>query len=534
MGNFMLDNILAFIAFGLFVASIVGLVKPSLVKQKSRVKAFFVYLGSAFAIAVVAGSAKTKEGEALAQSSNELIVVLVLLLIILGFLLFSTKKKNKLYETKYKDLIDIEKEKETLLKEMTQLKEKYNLSEKELLQGIDKDKKELYKKRYEISKEMATLKSDYINKKAIYDKLLKDIALYHDEIKLQELGFYEPHYDFTVSETFKERIALVRDQQKHMLSSGKAIYATTEWVVEGSKKKGKVMSEKSIKLTARAFNNECDALIAKVNWNNVQKIEQRIIKSYEAILKLNASTAIDINYDYVQLKLQELRLTYEYKLKKQEEKEEQAEIRMQMREEAKLEKELEKASKEEEKYQKLLDKAKKDAEKATGSELEKLQEKLSILTQELNEAKANNQRAKSMAEQTRSGHVYVISNIGSFGENTYKIGMTRRLEPLDRVKELGDASVPFTFDVHAMIYSDDAPSLEKTLHKVFTNKRVNLVNHRKEFFKVSLEEIEKEVLKFSPNSEFIKTVEAKEYKETQIMLQNSTDQQQKSTLPSSL
>ena len=120
---------------------------------------------------------------------------------------------------------------------------------------------------------------------------------------------------------------------------------------------------------------------------------------------------------------------------------------------------------------------------------------IEALNQDLVEAHEKNQRAKSMAEQTRAGHVYIISNIGSFGENIYKIGMTRRLEPIDRVKELGDASVPFIFDVHAMIYSEDAPTLEKKLHKVFENKRVNLVNSRKEFFNITLDEVEEEVKK---------------------------------------
>ena len=121
----------------------------------------------------------------------------------------------------------------------------------------------------------------------------------------------------------------------------------------------------------------------------------------------------------------------------------------------------------------------------------------------------------SMAQQTKAGHVYVISNIGSFGENIYKIGMTRRLEPLDRVKELGDASVPFTFDVHALIYSDNAPELENKLHKEFDRQKVNLVNNRREFFNVSLNEIEKIVHENNDEIEFTKIAEAKEYRESQ-------------------
>ena len=130
----------------------------------------------------------------------------------------------------------------------------------------------------------------------------------------------------------------------------------------------------------------------------------------------------------------------------------------------------------------------------------------------------------SMAQLTKQGHVYVISNIGSFGEGIYKIGLTRRLEPMDRVKELGDASVPFKFDLHAMIFSEDAPVLEKKLHEVFHDTRVNMVNNRKEYFRVSLEEIEKETLKVMPDAEFYKTTESREYRETLALLQSKEEQ----------
>ena len=119
-----------------------------------------------------------------------------------------------------------------------------------------------------------------------------------------------------------------------------------------------------------------------------------------------------------------------------------------------------------------------------------------------------------MAEHTKSGHIYIVSNMGSFGENVYKIGMTRRLDPMDRVKELGDASVPFVFDVHAMIYTEDAPTVENVMHKSFDSRRVNLVNNRKEFFNVTLGDIRGELLKSFPEAEFVEVGEAKEYRET--------------------
>lgn len=132
-----------------------------------------------------------------------------------------------------------------------------------------------------------------------------------------------------------------------------------------------------------------------------------------------------------------------------------------------------------------------------------------------------------MAEQTKVGHVYVISNIGSFGKDVYKIGMTRRLEPLDRVKELGDASVPFLFDVHAMIYTENAPELEKSLHTEFNQRRLNLVNNRKEFFNVNLEEIEKAVQDKDVDAEFYLTAEARQYRESQAIREQKIEQKEK-------
>ena len=411
------------------------------------------------------------------------LVVIILIVFLIKFI-----NKNKFYEKKYSNIIDIDIE-------------------------VEKSKKE----ELEINKTIESLKQSYKDKKVIYDNLIKKVAIFDEEIELAELGFYKPNYDFDTSEEYKIEISEMKTQQKEMLSDKTAIYCTTEWTVEGSKAKGRTMTNRGIRLTARAFNNECDSAVAGVKWNNVDRMEQRIEKAFDSINKLNESNHLFISDEYLNLKIQELRLAYEYKEKKQQEREEQAEIRQQMRDEVQLIQEIEKAQKDEEKYQKLLTKATIDAEKATGSKLEKLMESIEKLKKDLEEAHSKNERAKSMAQQTKSGHVYVISNIGSFGENVYKIGMTRRLEPLDRVKELGDASVPFIFDVHAMIYSEDAPALEKTLHKIFDKKRVNLVNSRKEFFKINLEEIEEEAKKISKNIEFIKTIEARDYNESKAI-----------------
>ena len=398
---------------------------------------------------------------------------------------FNLKSKVAFLETKYSRIIDIDSVVEKLRKE-----------------------------KQEIDKKIDSLRKDYKEKRIIFEKLVKEAAIYDEEIQLAELGFYKPHFDFDTSERYKEEIALVKEEQKDMISLKNAIYCNVEWAVNNSTVKGRTMTNRGIKLTARAFNNECDSAISNTRWNNIDRMEKRIEKAFNSINKLNESKSIVISDEYYQLKLKELRLAHEYANKKRQEKEEQQEITRQMREEAKLEREMERALEEEEKYGRLLERAKKDADKATGSKLESLNKKILELSQQLEDAHEKSERAKSMAEQTKRGHVYVISNIGSFGEGVYKIGMTRRLEPLDRVKELGDASVPFTFDIHAIIYSEDAPALESLLHRKFDQARLNLVNNRKEFFRVNLSDIKTEVGKIAPNAEFIETAEARDFRES--------------------
>lgn len=168
--------------------------------------------------------------------------------------------------------------------------------------------------------------------------------------------------------------------------------------------------------------------------------------------------------------------------------------------------------------------AKLKAELAEKSEKEKLayQEQLDVLISELVLVHKKMERAKSRAQETKLGYVYVISNIGSFGKDVLKIGMTRRLEPMDRVKELGDASVPFTFDVHALIESDDAPNLESTLLRVFDTKRLNRVNRRKEFFRISIDDIEKELEKMDIDALISRVPGADEYYQSQKIFDSDT------------
>lgn len=342
-------------------------------------------------------------------------------------------------------------------------------------------------------------------------------------------GFYSPKYSFDTSEAYKKKLEVIREKQKTLLKTNRAAIATTTWTVGGSEKEGQKTVDSIIKLMLRAFNGECDTMIAKVKFSNILQYEEKMKKTLEAVNKAGARWSISITQEYLDAYLEELRLVYEYQEKLEEEKEEQRRIKEQIREEEKAQREMEKAKieaeKEEKRYQEALDKARKELEQSQGNQaaVDEMNAKIAALQAQLEEAHKLKERAISQAQLTKSGHVYVISNIGSFGENVYKIGMTRRLEPLDRVKELGDASVPFEFDVHAIIFSDNAPEMEKQLHKLFDKRRVNRVNEKREFFRVSLDEVQKAVYQISNRSdiEFTKIATAKEYRETLALIEQN-------------
>ena len=235
--------------------------------------------------------------------------------------------------------------------------------------------------------------------------------------------------------------------------------------VDGNKNEGKKMVTQQIKLMLRAFNGECDAAVAKVRYNNVVSLDNRIRRSFEQINKLGEVKRISVSNDFCNLRLEELYLAYEFQQKKEEEKEDQRLIREQMREEQKVAKEVKKAcdvaNREEQLKTQALEKAREELAKTTGLQTAKLETLVVRLENELREAIEKESEGHRTRAIDEVGHVYILSNIGTFGDGVYKIGMSRRLEPLDRVDELGGTSpVPFPFDVHAMIYSENAPELE--------------------------------------------------------------------------
>jgi hypothetical protein len=357
----------------------------------------------------------------------------------------------------------------------------------------------------------------------------QEIVILDEEILLQSFGFYKPRYDLTSSNLYKARLEQIRSRQAAMVKSHTAVRNITAWTVNNSKREGERLIKDHVKLILRSFNNECDVSIMNVKFSNINSIEKKIRAAFDALNRLGAQMTIAITNEYLNLKLEELYLCYEYQVKKQEEKEEQRRIREQIREEAKLLKEIEAAKeklrKEASHFNKALESINARIQTSTtDSERQLLATERGKITQKLGEVAENMLTVEKREQNTRAGYVYVISNIGSFGENIYKIGVTRRLEPQERIDELGSASVPFNFDVHAFIFSDDAPALETALHRAFEHRRLNMINRRREFFNVTLDEIERVIrTSFSKPVEFVRLADAAQYRQS-LKLRNGTEE----------
>jgi len=304
-----------------------------------------------------------------------------------------------------------------------------------------------------------------------------------------------------------------RDLTKKMVKERAA--ATCEYV-ESSRR------DTAIDFVVDAFNGKVDSILSRVKYDNAGTLEQQIRDAYTLVNHNGrAFRSAAISEDFLQARLTELKWATVAQELKLRDDEEQRRIREQIREEEKVRKECERAirdaEKEEDVLKKAIEKVRKETEKASDDQREAFEIKLAELAIKLKEAEEKNQRAVSMAQQTRIGNVYVISNAGSFGDDVLKIGMTRRLDPHERVRELGDASVPFPFDVHAMIPSNDAPALEKALHTHFLRRQVNKVNPRKEFFRLDVAALKVEVEKLGISVSWTLAAEAREYRETQAL-----------------
>lgn len=360
------------------------------------------------------------------------------------------------------------------------------------------------------------------------EELKSKLSLYTDMESYVDYGFYPlPTYGETTSGAYNEQLKSIRQEQKNMLKEATAYTAPYDIEITGNAAHDKKLLKNQGHLLISVFNSECDYLISKVSSKNYEAIITRIEKLAESLEKRLISLEIGISLNYVESKMKECAVYYQYICQKTAEAEEQREIRAQIREEAAAEREIEKAirdsEKEEDMLQQAMTKARKEMAYASAEQKLRYEFQLEELTERLAQAEFRRERALSMAQQTKQGFVYVISNIGSFGEDIYKIGMTRRLEPLDRVKELSSASVPFSFDVHAMIYSEDAPALEKRLHNHFDLASVNKVNSRKEFFEITLSEIRDYVEDAGLKTRWTMAADATEYRQSLLILEQQME-----------
>lgn len=310
-----------------------------------------------------------------------------------------------------------------------------------------------------------------------------------------------------------QQLKAARDRSRLMVRNETA--ATCDYVEQNRR-------ETAIRFVIDAFNGKVDSILSRVKSDNAGTLAQEI-RDASTVVNYNGKAFREarVTEGYLDARLEELKWAAIVQELKLQEREEQRRMKEQIREEQKAQREFERAmreaAKEEELLKKAMEKVRGQVEQATAEQRAKYEGQLRELGNRLAAAEEKNQRALSMAQQTRSGHVYIISNIGSFGDDVYKIGLTRRLEPLDRIRELGDSSVPFEFDVHAMLASEDAPALEAGLHRRFVLAQVNKVNHRKEFFRMPLRELREEVERLGLSGKWTMTAEAREYYETRAI-----------------
>lgn len=341
----------------------------------------------------------------------------------------------------------------------------------------------------------------------------QNIIIARDLVELEARGLYDYEHVAEASATLASELAVVRSAIKESNKYDRAIHATTGFTFNNSTAKGKTFVNQMRRIMLRAYNAEAENAVKTVKTGNLAPAIKRLSRAKEQIEKQGTMIDLAVDERYHRLRLQEIELAARHHeavaAEKSLDRERREELREQRRAEQELRVEKERLEKERTHYLNTIRRL-----RATGddAQADELQAKLGQIDEDI-------AQADYRAANIRAGYVYVISNIGAFGEGVVKIGMTRRLDPMDRVKELGDASVPFTFDVHALFFSDDAVAIEAQLHRKFSAQRLNQVNTRKEFFRVTPAEV-LEALKKQRISvlEFRTEAEAEDYRTSQALI----------------
>lgn len=323
----------------------------------------------------------------------------------------------------------------------------------------------------------------------------KKIAVLESNHYLLSVDPYEFQYDFIASDDYLIQLNKIKTDQEQMKKKNLAYFCTADWSLQDSKKKGKNMTQDILKLMEISFEQECKSAIKEVNHQNIKRLEQKIEISFKKINNLAATINCKISEKYLILKKRELYLKYEFEQKKQEEQQRAQERRQQINQEKKERDESEKARREADeakqrqiRHQQELEKVRQEIEKAEVEKRQQLELKVQELEQKINKDRSDEEKAILRLNRVKSGNIYVISNIGSLGADIYRICMTRAKDTEKYVTEM-NPYVPFPFDIHLEIFSEDVSEDIKLLHQRFQDRRVNLVNERREFFKVSFDEI---------------------------------------------
>ena len=356
----------------------------------------------------------------------------------------------------------------------------------------------------ERQKEIASLEGQIEQKKrklSSLDMMIEDAKVF------PSVGLNSYMHPAKSSIDLGEQLRTVQAEIKQMIRDKRAIEANTNFTFNNSKAQGRKFVSDMSKMMLRAYNAEAENCVLTVKAGNGESARKRLERARDQVEKLGILINLRINWKYHHLRLNELSLALEYQNAKRAEKEAEREERARLREEARAQKEFEaqrlKLTKEKSHYENVL---------ASLEEQGRVEE-ASAIRAKLEEVEAEIESVDYRAANIRAGYVYVISNIGAFGEHMVKIGMTRRLEPMDRVRELGGASVPFNFDVHALFFSEDAVGVETELHRQFANRRVNRINARREFFYATPTEVRTELTSIAGNLlEFIEEPEAEQYR----------------------
>lgn len=358
----------------------------------------------------------------------------------------------------------------------------------------------------ELLRDNARLRQQYEDARARIQMLEHDVEALHD------VGIYTYRHPLETAVAYQGELSSINAEIKAQVGDGRAIQASTRFTFDNSLAKGRKMTADLAKLMLRAYNAEAENCVRYVKAGNLKAAEKRLTKAVTAIARYASMMEMQIDPAYHALRVRELELTADYQMKVQEEREEAREERARLREEQQAEREL------------LAERVRLDKERAhyssvlaalEGSEREDERRELTLKIMEIDQSIADNDYRTA---NIRAGYVYVISNLGSFGPRIVKIGMTRRLEPLDRIRELGDASVPFGFDVHALFFSGDAVGVETELHRRFALQRVNRVNLRREYFYTTPDEVKVALTEITGNLfEFNELAEAEQYHASELI-----------------